>query len=215
MAAQEQPAFSPPNQWQRTCRWLKRVMAFLWGSVILTVLVNVVSTIFTSTIGTSLSKLLVVHLVLTYPIPVISGAGVFLLLTIVSWIGSHERKASSFLPPEQQSRLIILKSLRRAYSDELDSSLQGMARIALGLHERFDLTHPARLSSWRPGQSERTLSEGITIVDVYDQAGNGLLILGEPGAGKSTLLYDLAQALLSRAEQDESQPLPVILNLSS
>ena len=212
--AQEQSASSPATRWQRTCRWLKRVTTFLWGTVILGVFISVVSTLSTSTTDTLLSKLLVVHWVLTYPIPVISGAGVFLLLTVVSWIGSRERKASSFLSSVQQSRLIILKSLSKAYTDELDSSLHGMARIALGLHERFDLTHPARLSSWRPGQLERTLPDGTTIVDAYDQAGNGLLILGEPGAGKSTLLYDLAQELLSQAEQDEQHPLPVILNLS-
>ena len=213
--AQEQSASSPATRWQRTCRWLKRMTAFLWGTIIVGFLINVVSTISTSTTAPPLSKLLVVHWVLTYPIPVISGAGVFLLLTVVSWVGSRERKASSFPSPEQQSRVILLKSLRKAYTDELASSLQGMPRITLGLHERFDLTHPARSSPWRHAQSERTLPGGTTIIDAYDQAGNGLLILGEPGAGKSTLLYYLAQALLERAEQDEQHPLPVILNLSS
>jgi predicted NACHT family NTPase len=43
-------------------------------------------------------------------------------------------------------------------------------------------------------------------MQVYDEAGGELLILGEPGAGKTTLLLQLARELLSRAEQDESLP---------
>jgi len=62
---------------------------------------------------------------------------------------------------------------------------------------------------------EQAFPEGTTIIDVYRQAVNGLLILGEPGTGKTTLLYDLAQALLNQAEQDETFPLPVVLSLSS
>ena len=42
-----------------------------------------------------------------------------------------------------------------------------------------------------------------------------MLILGEPGTGKSTKLVELAKALLDRAVDDTSKPIPVILNLSS
>ncbi len=214
-SAPEQPVSSPPTWWQRTCRGLWRVMAVLWGVILVAVFGGTSANIFTTPTDTPLTKLYVIHWFITYYFPLLVVAGVLLLLTVVSWIGSRERKASSFLSPDQQSRVIILKSLRKAYTDELGASLQGMARIALGLHERFDLTHPARLSPWLPSQLERILPDGTTIVDAYDQAGNGLLILGEPGVGKSTLLYDLAQALLSQAEQDEQHLLPVILNLSA
>ena len=46
-------------------------------------------------------------------------------------------------------------------------------------------------------------------------AGNALLILGEPGAGKTTLLLELTRDLLDRAAQDESHLIPVVFNLSS
>src|SRR5260370_35206577 len=106
MARHEGHSASPAvNRWQRPCRWLKRVTAFLWGTVILGVFINVVSTLSTSTTDTQLSKLIVVHWVLTYPIPIISGAGVFILLTVVSWKGSGERKTISFFSPERQTRL--------------------------------------------------------------------------------------------------------------
>src|SRR5262249_22968220 len=38
---------------------------------------------------------------------------------------------------------------------------------------------------------------------------------GAPGAGKSTLLVELAQQLVTRADADETHPLPVVLPLSS
>ncbi|HEY9665048.1 MAG TPA: NACHT domain-containing protein, partial [Allocoleopsis sp.] len=39
--------------------------------------------------------------------------------------------------------------------------------------------------------------------------------MGEPGAGKTTMLLELAQELLDRAKRDESEPIPVILDLST
>src|SRR5205085_12420668 len=48
-----------------------------------------------------------------------------------------------------------------------------------------------------------------------ERANGELLILGEPGAGKTTLLLELTRALLERARQDESQPIPVVFPLSS
>src|SRR5215831_17692787 len=59
------------------------------------------------------------------------------------------------------------------------------------------------------------LPAGTRISQVYDAAEGELLILGAPGSGKTTLLLELARDLLSRAEQDEHHPLPVVFNLSS
>jgi GTPase SAR1 family protein/MFS family permease len=54
-----------------------------------------------------------------------------------------------------------------------------------------------------------------SIIQAYDRAQRGLLILGAPGAGKTTLLLELVRELLQRAEHDPDQPLTIILNLSS
>ena len=206
---------SPSSWWRRTCRRLWKVMIVFWGTIIIGFAINITSSVLTSPMGTSFTHLIIVHWAMMYPLPPLIGVVGFLVLTVVSWAGSREGAVVSSLSPEQQNRLAILKALHKAYTEELDSSLQGITQIALGLHERFDLTHPRRLVSWHVGQPERELPAGTTVVDTYDQAGNGLLILGEPGAGKSTLLYNLAQALLTRAEQNENLCLPVILNLSS
>lgn len=56
---------------------------------------------------------------------------------------------------------------------------------------------------------------GTPIVQVFDQLNGALLILGTPGAGKTTMLLELARDLIARAEQDASQCIPVVFNLSS
>jgi NACHT domain len=115
---------------------------------------------------------------------------------------------------EQQDRALVLKALGKAYWGALDSSLQGVASIRLTVLERINLAPTEEYFSWLLPQKERLLSEKTTILDVYDEMNTGLLILGNPGAGKSTLLYQLAQALIKRAQQDEQHPIPVVLNLS-
>jgi energy-coupling factor transporter ATP-binding protein EcfA2 len=62
-------------------------------------------------------------------------------------------------------------------------------------------------------QPEEQVPSNKTIVDVYDDANQKLLILGEPGSGKTTLLLKLTEALLNRAEGEH--PIPVVFNLSS
>src|SRR5207249_4860172 len=98
------------------------------------------------------------------------------------------------------------------YREALESSLQGVAEIALALREQLDLPEAPQPASWKLPHKERLLPEGTSILDVYDETSTGLLILGAPGAGKSTLLYKLAHALLTRAAQEENHPLPVVLN---
>jgi hypothetical protein len=56
---------------------------------------------------------------------------------------------------------------------------------------------------------------GMSIHAVFEQAGEALLILGEPGAGKTTLLLELCRALLAVAVHDPTAPMPVVFNLSS
>ncbi|MBZ0279276.1 MAG: TIR domain-containing protein [Anaerolineae bacterium] len=53
------------------------------------------------------------------------------------------------------------------------------------------------------------------IGEVFNDLNRELLILGAPGAGKTILLLQLARHLIERARADETQPIPVIFNLSS
>jgi len=98
----------------------------------------------------------------------------------------------------------------------LEQSLHEEMLITLGLKTQTDaLANPWRLVLELPDQLRRSLPSGTRITQVYDEAANELLILGEPGSGKTTLLLELARDMLARAALDENHPLPVIFNLSS
>jgi serine/threonine protein kinase len=67
----------------------------------------------------------------------------------------------------------------------------------------------------RPQSLVSIYPDGTRAIEVYDQVDGELLILGEPGSGKTTIALELVRDLLERAERDESQPVPVVFNLSS
>ncbi len=117
----------------------------------------------------------------------------------------------------QRNRLRMLQKVRAFWvNGVLKESLRGAAFIPVGLDEQQD----AVASPWSANlpQSEghsRALAPGISISEVYDQAGGELLILGEAGSGKTTLLLELTRHLLDRAERDESAPMPIVFLLSA
>jgi len=58
------------------------------------------------------------------------------------------------------------------------------------------------------------------IIDIFNEAGGDLLILGEPDSGKTLTLLNLAYNLATLAEQERddnltTSPIPVVFNLSS
>ncbi|GCF08737.1 NACHT domain-containing protein [Dictyobacter arantiisoli] len=126
------------------------------------------------------------------------------------------RNIKQSLPQERNNRQHLLRRVRRFWiTDVLEHSLHHAALIELGFQTRPDaLVNPWHLLQ-ESAQAKRTLPPKTAIIQVYDEADGALLILGEPGAGKTTLLLDLTRHLLNRAEQDETQLIPVVFNLSS
>jgi energy-coupling factor transporter ATP-binding protein EcfA2 len=117
---------------------------------------------------------------------------------------------------DRQDRQHFLTYLRTIYRYVVEQSLQGTTFITLGLQTQPEALEQVTQRTFRHlGEAEETLPLGASIEEAYNQAGGELLILGESGAGKSTLLVHLAQHLLLKAQLDEHQLLPVILNLSS
>ncbi|MEH2255358.1 NACHT domain-containing protein [Nostoc sp.] len=138
--------------------------------------------------------------------------------SLAKLIGHRQVKAPSG-KEEYRFREVLLNKVKQYWiKGVLEKSLYTKSLIDLGLEERLDaVKRPSNIVQEIPNESGQTLPEGKSISDVFNQMGKGrtLLILGEPGAGKTITLLKLAQELIARTEKDLSQPIPVVLNLSS
>jgi len=98
----------------------------------------------------------------------------------------------------------------------LEQSLHGAAMIDLGMEERIDaVVRPWDMVLHLPDRPNRELPPGTKILDIFDEMNQSLLILGKPGSGKTTMLLELARDTIARAEEDLTQPIPAVFNLSS
>jgi hypothetical protein len=120
-------------------------------------------------------------------------------------------------PQQQRNRRAMLTKVKNIWIDGLlEQSLAKELRIALDLTEQPDAVDlPLNALVQELKHPPRKLPAGTPIIRVFEQMGGALLILGAPGAGKTTLLLELTRDLITRAEQDESHPIPVVFNLSS
>lgn len=113
-----------------------------------------------------------------------------------------------------QNRVWMRQMLTQRYQDFLADSLEQAMWLDLDLADKPDALYIS-LATREAHLSARLLPTGTSILQVYDEAQQELLILGEPGSGKSTQLYFLGQYLLARAKKDQMVPLPIIFPLSS
>lgn len=124
---------------------------------------------------------------------------------------------------EYRWRQVLLNKVKKFWIDGvLKRSLHANVLIELGLTERNELVQNPLNEvfssvSDSDSDSEQVFPPGTVVSDVFEEIGLGrtLLILGEPGAGKTVTLLKLAEGLIARSENDLSQPLPVVMNLSS
>ncbi len=116
-----------------------------------------------------------------------------------------------------RNRAVLLSLVRRFWVEGvLHTSLHQQVRIELGLQLRPNaVDHPWQNIVCLPDQAPHVLPPGQPIRTVFDQAGGRLLILGAPGGGKTTTLLLLAEQLLDAAEDDFTQPIPVVFQLST
>jgi TIR domain/NACHT domain len=120
-------------------------------------------------------------------------------------------------PIDSQSRQCMLKRVREIWiTGLLKDFLKEAALLTPDLYEQPDaVANPLSSSVQEMNRSARPLRLGTRIIQAYDDAQGGLLILGEPGSGKTTLLLELTRDLIKRAEGDETHPIPVVFTLSS
>ncbi len=225
MADPSQQSTTPPQPaWIRFCQWLWKQRGFLWGTVIFGVGLNLVASWLITPSGAIFSQT-PLGTILGHPLFLALGGFGLLGLTAGLWIVNRRYPAplsqqiSPRFPPEveQKNRKALLKRVRTTWIEGLlERSLHEAARLELHLQERPDvLANPWRLQVQELDRPPQPLPAGTPIVEVYDEANDELLILGEPGAGKTTLLLELARTLLDRAEADEHHRIPVVFHLSS
>ena len=86
----------------------------------------------------------------------------------------------------------------------------------MGKEVRPDLVaHPWRTVVQEASGETARLPAGARLLDVFDQHGRTLLILGAAGAGKTTTLLELARDAIAQARDDPLQPVPVVFTLAS
>ncbi|MCP4422189.1 MAG: NACHT domain-containing protein [Chloroflexi bacterium] len=116
-------------------------------------------------------------------------------------------------PRDLRNRKNLLQNVQTTWIEGfLHQSLSQTIAVELNLSYRPDAV--ARKTLHTPGQNEDA-PVNQSLLDVFQKHGRFLLILGEPGSGKTITLLQLAASLIATAQQDPSQPVPVILNLSS
>lgn len=118
-------------------------------------------------------------------------------------------------PAKEQTLLIKVKC---EIEELLTRSLFEIGSINLQKQLQPRLVKPVRSVKIKVGSKPiEPLPDNTKILEVFtrkDIAGR-LLILGAPGSGKTTTLLELAKDLIHRAESSVSEPIPVLVNLSS
>jgi MFS family permease len=113
--------------------------------------------------------------------------------------------------PEARRRL--LTDVRRIWIDGVLKDMSAPVAASFNVRVRGGKetggTTAAESNSTPPDQDEPDVSE------LFDQANYQSVILGGAGAGKTFKLLELLRDLLERAEGNSSEPIPVMLNLSS
>ena len=114
------------------------------------------------------------------------------------------------------ARQTLLNQMQTDWIDGvLHTSLHGNPYLTLDKKASPNaIAYPWTTLAQRPLQ-QRPHHTTQPIIDLFDNEGRALLILGEPGAGKTTTLLTLAAALISRAQNDAAHPLPLILPLAT
>jgi hypothetical protein len=142
------------------------------------------------------------------------GAGVYAV-----WELRAKPSAAVDLTEAEQARLRrrLLRETRRVWVDGvLARSLGQVLRVELSLvSQQSRVSHPVQLLLRGQDADDEVLAVDSIPVDVFEQLGERLLVLGEPGAGKTTWLLELAGELCAIAEQRTAAQVPVVLSLSS
>ncbi len=140
-----------------------------------------------------------------------------LLASLQRWERQHAGpKLSRAETKERRHQMVLLEKVKSFWIEGvLEASVHEGTPLAIAKQEEAGAVEQ-RFASWH-GEVERKPASPASdkILELFDAANGALLILGMPGAGKTLTLLELARGLMERAERDTSQPIPVVLSLST
>ncbi len=130
---------------------------------------------------------------------------------------SDGTKVSSPVSQRRRKQLILLDKVDKFWVEGvLEHSIRDVTLIDLKWKSLDDAIEQPWRDVMRSGEySGQDMSKVTAVGRLFEESEHALLILGDPGAGKTTVLLLLAKDLSDRARQDETQPIPVVLNLVS
>jgi len=215
----QQPGASPRPAWVRLCQWLWKQRGFVWGTIILGIVLNIFATWLVTPWGTIYSNT-PLGSVLDYPLLwALVGLGLLIFTGGLRLINRRYPTPATQGIYSRKNRRIMLDRVTAIWiAGFLENSLYYDGQLLpLSLRERVGSRYDLKLyDPLEPAQSLPPDTKILEVFDNPDKTKGQLLILGEPGAGKTTLLLELARDLLQRARSPHSEaPIPVVLTLSS
>lgn len=164
--------------WVSPCRLLWKVFGALGTVVLVPLVVNVLSTWLTSSKGIIPADSPFAEIVARWQLTLAVSSWLF-LLAILTFVLSRWPVYTAAVPSlqKQQNRAYMLQRLRYSYGELMAQSLQGFAWLELGLaHRPNAVQNAATLLLRQSNQPERMLPSGTSIVQVYEEAKQELLI---------------------------------------
>jgi hypothetical protein len=118
---------------------------------------------------------------------------------------------------ERQEQITLLNRVKTfRIKSVLEKSVHHEVLVELGKEMRPSLVeHPWDVTIISSEQPDQPVPLGKRMIEIFDEMGQTLLILGEPGSGKTITLLELARDLIARAEMNRSHPIPVVFDLAS
>ncbi len=137
------------------------------------------------------------------------------LYSLINEVSPFSRISPS--DPNRRKLLILLQKVKTFWIEGvLNKSIHNELLLDLDKELRTDvINHPWQFVVEIPNNSTNICPPEKKIEDIFEEVGRTLLILGKPGSGKTVTLLELTRNLISRAEIDPSQSIPVVFNLSS